>query len=640
MAGVPVSRSSFLVTRSYSPARISHQGRNSVAGSRMPKPSPCGRESLSARITWSDSDPGRPALEFSMPRIFSSLFRSRATAVAVEPPQRQVAAQPDALSSALTGVAKRAPDRAPDLHFDRVKPPRLDVPMITLGQLDRFQQDALLSNSDKTAWIESYGVNPKTLICVDGKCTRYGLLEFGEHRFIVGPAATPTEGVALTRMLKAHPEIGAIFCVEPGAMQKAGETNRYLPRPAARYLARVAALGGDTPQSRLAVRSAADVSKFEGSLAHVKFMEFSGMEHGGAAISGATLWKAGQGVADFLRQHPGKIALVCSEQGISRPCAVIASALLQLQQQPADGEPLTLDAIVDQVETQRARQSAYHIGRAHVSFGQIAECAELINTLRSPDGWCMAANRILPRAIDRLRDFDGLHVSVIARCDPPEGYRGPVMPPATLGSNELAVFVSNGLYFPTYDQHMPTAMRPSDPTELLSALYRCLQRMSESDARGRTPPINLSAEAQCIARWRHQMANYLEADFDRTVSLLASTTLPPKTELIWLPGQTDFFTGFQRTSEHYLGPHTDRISLEDIDPASPDAVRLITRTDDATLMCDNKYYAASSVEQWHQQCQRSRKPMSHPTSRAPVVALLVGEGHAARIGALLHELAV
>jgi len=576
-----------------------------------------------------------------MPRIFSFISRSRAT-VPVEPPPRQVAAPADTLSNALYGVANRPSDRS--AGGGEPPSPWVGSPILTLGQLDPFQQGALLVNSEKATWINAYGVNPQTLICVDGECTRYGLLTFGEHRFIVGPTATSGEGVALTRMLKAYPDIGAIFSVEPGAIQQAGETNeneetnRYLPRSVVRYLARVSAQQGPHPQSRLAVRMAADVSKVEGSLAHVTCMEFTGMARGGAAISGATLWQAGKGVADYLRQNPGKIALVCSEQGVSRPCAVIASALLQLPS--ADGRPPSVDTIVDQVQMQRAQQSAHHIGRARASFGQIAECAELINTLRSPDGWCMAANRLLPRAIDRLKDFDALHVSVIARCDPPEGYHGPVMPPATNRSNELAVFVSNGLYFPTHDRHMPPAMRASDPAGFLSALYRRLQRVRDSDARGRTPPIDLNAETQCIARWRHQMADYLETDFDRTVSLLASTTLPPGTELVWLPGQTDYFTGFRHASEHYLGQHTDRISLEDIDPASPDAMRLITRTDDATLMCDNKFYAAASVEQWHRQCQRSGKPMSHPTSRAPVVALLVGEGHAARIGALLHELAV
>lgn len=606
----------------------------------MPKPGPSGRESLSGldHVARSRSRSRQARFGVFDAPHFLVLFRSRATAVPVEPPQRQATTAPDVLSGALPNALCGVANRTPDRRCDGAKRPLPNSPILTLGQLDRFQQDALLSNSEKAAWIEAYGVNPKTLICVDGECTRYGLLEFGGHRFIVGPTATPAEGVALTRMLKAHPEIGAIFCVEPGAIQQAGETKRYLPRSASQYLLRVSARDERTPQSRLSVRSPADTSTFEGSLAHVKFMEFTGMEHGGAAISGTTLWQAGKGVADYLREHPGKIALVCSEQGVSRPCAVIASALLQLPS--PDGRPLSVDTIVDQVEAQRARQSAHHIGRARVGFGQIAECAELINTLRAPEGWCVAANRILPKAIDRLRDFDGFHVSVVARCDPPQGYHGPVTPPATNRSNELEVFVANGLYFPTHDQHMPPAMRPSDPAGFLSALYRRMHQVGERDASRRTPPVDLTAETQCIARWRDQIADYLEADFDRAVSLLASTTLPPKTELVWLAGQTDFFTGFQRASKHYVGTHTDRISLEDIDPASPDAVRLITRTDDATLICDNKYYAAASVEQWHQQCQRSRKPMSHPTSRAPVVALLVGEGHAARIGALLHELAV
>ncbi|MGC7405754.1 hypothetical protein ACPWR0_17325 [Pandoraea pneumonica] len=294
-------------------------------------------------MTWPDPD-GAP-LELSMPRIFSSLFRHR-------------------------------PPVAPNVPHD---PPReaaqpISLPVLTLGRLDAFQQDARLSAMDKTAWIDAYGVNPKTLICVDGQCTRYGLLAFGEFQFVVGPTATPTEGVALTRILMTHPEIGAIFCVEPGAMQHPGETQRYLARPVGHYLKR---FGEDDRTARGAGNidtPLRDISKVEGSLAHVKFMEFTGMEDGGAEISGATLWQAGKGVADYLRENPGKIALVCSEQGISRPCAVIASALLQLQ--PTDRMRLTVDDIVRQVEVQRARQSSHHINQARASFDQIAEGAE------------------------------------------------------------------------------------------------------------------------------------------------------------------------------------------------------------------------------------------------------------------------
>lgn len=431
-----------------------------------------------------------------MPRIFQSLFRPR-------PP-----AAPN-----VSNIANESPREAAPLP---------SLPMLTLGQLDKFQQDARLSAMDQTPWIDAYGVNPKTLICVDGQCTRYGLLEFGEFRFIVGPTATPTEGVALTRILKTHPEIGAIFCVEPGAMQSAGETKRYLVRPVGHYLKR---LGEDTRAASGAGKAAmspGDISTFEGSLAHVKFMEFTGMEGGATAISGATLWQAGRGVADYLRQNPGKIALICSEQGISRPCAVIASALLQLQ--PSDGRQLSVEAIVASVEAQRAQQSGHHIDRARASFAQIAACAELVNTLRSPDGWCVAANRILPSVIDKLPDFAEYRVSVIARWDTPQDYHGPVVPPAVHRSNEIVVFVANGLYFPTQDRRMPPVMRAVDPTGFFAAVYRARQAIGAANARGWSRPLDPQAEMQCIERWRHQVADYLEADFDRAASLLAPTT--------------------------------------------------------------------------------------------------------------------
>lgn len=243
------------------------------------------------------------------------------------------------------------------------------------------------------AWVERYGVNTAKLIRVGGECTRFGLLELEGYRFIVGPTATPAEARSLTHMLKMNPQIGAIFCVEPGTMQRPcnGGTSDgagYRERPIGDYIASVTRRGGrrSAPDSGAhASESAGErlstaASHLDGGLSHVQFMEFTGMERFDTQIDGAALWRAGQGVADFMRQHPGKIPLVCSERGIARPCAVIASAALQLR----GGDARLRSLLAHEVVRQRAEASDHHINVAARSFDLIAELSRLTTMLREP----------------------------------------------------------------------------------------------------------------------------------------------------------------------------------------------------------------------------------------------------------------
>ncbi|WP_147284618.1 hypothetical protein [Pandoraea pulmonicola] len=239
-------------------------------------------------------------------------------------------------------------------------------------------------------WSDRYGVNTSKLIRVGNECTRYGLLELGGYRFIVGPTAIPAEARGLTRMLKTYPQIGAIFCVEPGTMQMAGEPRDgldkagYHERPIGGYIARVTRRGerqhGEhaplTPASSHASLSSVNL---DGGLSHVQFMEFTGMERFDMQIDGATLWRAGKGVADFMRRNPGKVALVCSESGIARPCAVIASAALQLR----DGDARLRGQLGAEAIAQRSAASDHHINAASRSFDLIAEFCRLTAMLRS-----------------------------------------------------------------------------------------------------------------------------------------------------------------------------------------------------------------------------------------------------------------
>lgn len=267
--------------------------------------------------------------------------------------------------------------------------------------------------TDAQGWADFYKVNTAKLIDIDGRCTRYGLIELGGFRFIVGPTAASREAGALTAILEAHTQIGAVFSVEPwtppadslsGARGEAGKSDRrsgYQEKPIGAYIARIqrasdpARTGAAAPSSS---SSGARPVSLAGGLSHVKFMEFEGMAHHNTVIAGRTLWEAGRGVAEFMRHNPGKIALVCSTNGIARPSAVIASAALQL----TNGDAALRAAISDAVVTQRSEESARHIDAASDSFDNIAELASLISMLRRPGRGDEAQERKVYLLMQRL----------------------------------------------------------------------------------------------------------------------------------------------------------------------------------------------------------------------------------------------
>lgn len=424
-------------------------------------------------------------------------------------------------------------------------------------------------------WAERYGVNTATLIRVGGECTRYGLLEVGGCRFIVGPTATPAEARSLTRMLKAHPQIGAIFSVEPGAMRAgvrdladvgavgrdgcdgldgregadgAASGSGYRERPIGEYIAAVTRRGASQRHAAAASSTSSIASShgnLDGGLSHVQFMEFAGMERFDAQIDGATLWRAGKGIAEFMRRHPGKIVLVCSEHGIARPCAVIASAALQLRA----GDARLRSQLATEVVAQRSEASDHHINAAARSMDLVAELSRLTAMLRTP-----------------------------GRGDP-------------RWERKVALLT----------QHLPDLIANGDV-----------------DWHG--------------TQGRRQLAGMLEANFERVAPLLAAGGLPPGTALLWLREEIGVLSGVRFLSPGYVGAHADRISQEAVDPGSPDAVRLVS-FDDYGLTCDNKYYDVGSVVDWHRHCQRRGRVMTNPISRSPVVALLVAEGEKARLAA-------
>lgn len=330
---------------------------------------------------------------------------SQASQASQVPQGAQVSSTPDSpsLQSSMTMAADWKRSTSHDLRDPATsgQSPVATLP-ISLWECDDPTPDwAAPLRETAQAWVERYGVNTAKLIRVGGECTRFGLLELEGYRFIVGPTATPAEARSLTHMLKTNPQIGAIFCVEPGTMQRmsngdASDGTGYRERPISDYITRVTRRGGrhSAPDSgveaaaRAGTKAGAGTSagasaapgQLDGGLSHVQFMEFKGMERFDAQIDGAVLWRSGKGVADFMRQHPGKIPLICSERGIARPCAVIASAALQL----CGGDARLRSRLAHEVIRQRADASDHHINVAARSFDLIAELSRLTSMLREP----------------------------------------------------------------------------------------------------------------------------------------------------------------------------------------------------------------------------------------------------------------
>ncbi|MFJ2993875.1 hypothetical protein [Pandoraea sp. NPDC087047] len=400
-------------------------------------------------------------------------------------------------------------------------------------------------------WADFYGVNTRQLIRLGSECTRYGVVNLGEHRFIVGPTASAAEAQVLTRLLKAHPQIGAVFCVEPGKMQhgpqsgKAGETadsSGYQERPISDYITAASRRGVRSRESS-AQQAQKAPERLDGGLSHVQFMEFTGMERFDGRIDGETLWRSGRGVAEFMRQNPGKIALVCSERGIARPCAVIASAALQL----GGGDVRLRSLLCAEVIAQRAEVSDHHINMSSRSFDLIAELSRLTTMLRSP-------GRGAPR-----------------------------------GERKVHLL----------RQQLPEA----------------------------TADVEVDWQSD---KGRRKLADILEVNFKRIAPLLASGGLPSGTALLWLRDEINVLRGVRFLTPSYVGGHIDRISQDDIDPESPDAVRLVS-FDDYGLTCDNKFYDVASVTDWYRRCRRRNEEMTNPVSRASVVAVLVKTSEMARL---------
>ncbi len=428
--------------------------------------------------------------------------------------------------------------------------------MLLWGTRDRAP-DWCAQNAEERAshqsWADHYDVDTSNLILVDGKCTRYGLVTLGDHRFIVGPTASPVEAGTLTRLLSANRQIGAVFCVEPGVMRDPGRSegsatrSGYRQRPIGDYIQRISrgqpAEGGDPGQS----------SRRGGGLSHVQFSEFEGMEAPDVTITGTSLWTAGHGVADFMRRHPGKLVIICSENGIARPCAVIASAALQL----AGGDVKLREDVSGAVARQRSHVSNCYVDVGARNVDLVAELATFAGMLRAPIGDKRALRGQVQALLDQLR--------------------------------ELKVMVA------------------------------------------RDAGAILKSDALC-----RKMASALEENFAFVAPLLTSDALPSGTALLRLRDSEHVVGRMTFLADDYVHGHTDRISLEPIEPSDPNAVRLVT-PDDNGLVSDNKYYDMASVADWYRQCMDRDGMMSHPITRQEVVALLVPASQRKRLASTIHR---
>ena len=166
-------------------------------------------------------------------------------------------------------------------------------------------------------WVLEYRqqVNANNLLSAQGKLTRYGVINIGDYTFIVGPRPDEQFGETESlyqqhiyqRLINQYSQIGRIFGVDPD-----------LDRPLSQQsqLAAISSRGYKTTAHYTRMDEMHNILPRDS--AGVEYQEFTGFDVNHAPAAEA-YWQAGRGIAQFIQDNPGKIPMICSERGLSRP---------------------------------------------------------------------------------------------------------------------------------------------------------------------------------------------------------------------------------------------------------------------------------------------------------------------------------
>lgn len=487
---------------------------------------------------------------------------------------------------------------------------------------EMLDQKELRASTTVKNWLASQfnsaPINIDHLLCVDGELTRYGKINIDGRQFIVGPRpegeeVTGKQGHIYQRLINAHPNIGAIFGVDKNLADMQSKISNKTPayKLAKEY---VRFTDHDHAAKEPIFVTAATLPATPQSIIYKEFQGFN--EKTGTPITPETFWKAGREIAQFMKAHPEQIVMICSEHGISRPCAVAASTVMQLEEHAfaqfkpdsaAWGEKF--EALKEELKAQRCFFSDIHIEASKKSFSANLTYVSLLNEVRTAGSWDNQMGDIVPQILPQTSLLDGRGLIL-------QNANGHFMHRYALDENGNANEQHDGhiipqdgdiiLYHLIDDQlgnhyEVGNAQGEAWNGKTVVArdgdcLFRALHRALSIDDN-----LNEADETAAILNYREVVANYFADNIDTLVQFTTAQKQP-----VWTSenlGKNIQFENIEypKKSGYILNiSHTDQITLEDIDVTAPTSIRLVMRNPQSNaLTTDNKYFHNSSIASYH-----------------------------------------
>lgn len=492
--------------------------------------------------------------------------------------------------------------------------------LITLkSSVNRFIED------DIKQWAEDSCTNTENLLDINGQVTRYGLVEIGGRQFIIGPRPDDKDnrhGHIFQRLIDHYPQIGRIFGVDPDI-----DTRDQIPNASARppgYVVANSYVSQRNVRENVRGRAAHPVPKMK---ENIEYHEFQGIKRNNA--SKEAYWQAGHSIAQFIKNNPQKVVIICSENGLSRPCAVATSAIMLLREDnfakiTSKDFKQAFMTLGTSVAQQRSAFSASDLLQNQLIFRENFNALRLINSVRNHGVWNNEAMDVVPSMIPQTHLL-GNHALVI------QDMQGNIM--HRYGANyeehgeqasshatpdDIYLFQLNIRNPDTGSSflHYEVGNRNRQPWNQVVTIdpdgdcfFRALHRALPENLR----PNNLT-ERSAIAQYRNQTANYLMENMDRIAAFIVPESL---SDAAWESENLKSAT----IKDVHIPPlniaytrgmrHTDMITQEEIDdPKSPSVVRVVYRGE-KQLATDNKFFNKESIENSYTHLYKS-SPISDP----------------------------
>ncbi|MDY7577776.1 hypothetical protein RGU70_05520 [Herbaspirillum sp. RTI4] len=500
-------------------------------------------------------------------------------------------------------------------------------------------------------WVNRESVNTDTLIAVDGKLTRYGVVSLGEFIFIIGPRPTVKEQGPphiYQRLVNCYSQIGIIYGVGT-------EMNSRCPASGYASLIRYSR-AGPSEHSEYAFSHERLVNR-------VPYKELAGF-YRDENMTAEALWHAGRSIAQFVKDHPGEIPMICSERGLSHPCAVVVSAVMQLYEHDI-AQMQSRDATVwnkvfanlrESLCAQRSRHSSLHLPNNAILSENVHRLSS-IDSLRSRGVWNNQMLDMVPHVLPQtgllgehaivLQDEHGTIMHRYTADDEQHGAsaRQAALPEdiylnhvtvcdgrAADVNTRKALAVEGRMLDPNHYEAGKAGQPWNGKIEVNpdgDCLFRALHRALPTDMRGP------GSEDSCISLYRNIIADYFASNIDVLNQFVVKEEADPVWKSVTLGKVQMGHIAF--VCESGKGKRTEMISREGVHPGNRNAIRLITQDSTGQFSSDNQFYELSndSIVGMYRSAILLNNQVTYPSRQNPVVGYINYEGEILDIELLL-----